>query len=57
MTVKTVVILTLQSPAYLFPLLGTVLKCVSYPRLPFTFLNERQTSLLTALHINGLSLT
>lgn len=57
MTVKTILILTLQSPAYLLPLLGTVLKRVPYPRLPFTFLNEQQTSLLTVLHINGLSFT
>lgn len=57
MTVKTVLILTLQSPPYLFPLLGTVLKRVPYPKLPFTFLNEQQTSLLTVLHINGLSFT
>jgi len=54
MTVKIVLILTFQSLVCLFPLLGTVLKRVSYPRLPFTFFNEQQTSLLTVLHINGL---
>lgn len=57
MTVKTVLILTFQSPAYLFPLLGTVLRHVPYPGLPFTFLNEQQSGLLTVLHVNGLSFT
>lgn len=57
MTVKTLLILTFQSPAYPFPLLGTVLRHVPHPGLPFTSLNEQQPGLLTALHVNGLSFT